>query len=143
MTTTTIITPMEKALMYAYISYLFVVLPYKFCILLTHYLPSPWLPLAEADHDQNSIYFWHSKCSKPLLATCLDCLLPMLSAFFWIVGRNRPPHYCISALSLLSKPTHSVQIGKSRAYVMLFPVLVDRYHMLPQFELSFAIGCSS
>ena len=143
MTTTTVMTLMEKALMYTYISYLFVVLPYKFCILLTCYLPSPWWPLAEAEHDQNSIYFWHSKCSKLLLPTCLDRLLPMLSAFFWTAGRNRPPHCCISTLGLSSKPTHSVQMGKSRAHVMLFPDPVNRYHMLPQFELSFAIGCSS
>ena len=143
MTTTTVIPWWKNALMYAYLSYLFAVLPYKFCILLTGYLLSPWWPFAEAEHDQNRIYSWHSKCSKPLLPTYLDLLLPTLSAFSWIAGRNHAPYCWISAHGPSSKPTHFVQMGKSRAHVMLIPDPVNRYRMLPQFELSFAIGCSS
>ena len=142
MTTTTVIPRWKNAPMYAYISCLFAVLPYNFCILLTCYLLSPRWPLVEVEHDQNRIYSWHSKCSKPLLPTCLDLFLPTLSAFSWIAGRNHAPHCSIFAHGLSSKPTHSMQMGNSRAHVKLFPVPVDRYCMLPQFKLSFDIGCS-
>lgn len=118
-------------------------LPYKIGNLLTRYMLSPWWSLAEAEHDQNNTCSLRSKCSRPWLPTCPSLLVPTLSAFFWRAGRNHPPHCCISEHGLLSKPTHSLQKGKTIAHGTLFLVPVDRIRILPQFGLSFDIGCSA
>ena len=107
------------------------VLPQGFGTPSTILLHFPWSTVAVTEHTGSSIYFMHSRYSKPWLPTYPVLMAPTFPACVWRAGRSQPHRCCISVLALWPAPIHFLRTGISRVHVQLSQVLGGRTRMLP------------